>query len=712
MKLKFPFLIYALVCINFIANSQHTLTADDITLNDRGFITSTSYDFSEKEIIIPATINGDTIKGINNTRRFSLGIFSRKGITKITLPKYMTIVGSRAFQGNDIDSIIFNNKSTITFIGEEAFANNNLIYLKIADFSNLSEIDESAFSSNEIETLIISSDKLTHLRFSAFSRNKIENLQLECPNLKVIEETCFFSNQLSQLDLSNCEQLAVIGRWAFRENNLSGILDFSTHPSLVQLGLNAFASNENLTSILLPTPSDPKFEGWINDSLQTVDETQPITDFSLLYTAVIPYTLRDEDLFMDGTLLRTVNYDPKYTHIILPDSANGVPIEFTIGQSPGIYSNPRRSGLFVNRNIATIKLPSTIQFLNSHTFAFNPIIDIDFSEARSLNSLSFDVFRSHIIKEIDFTGAISLSSISRGAFNGRFSNQFVLPNFEKTERRIFLHWVNKRSPQIPLESGIKVSSSGEYTAIFDFLIVNLRLNIWNATSRESIENAIVTYDQSNTVLSDEQGNVLIPDIEKGVETFYTVTKLNHDTISDIFTSDSTRSIFFRRVSLTKKASSISLRILKDSSEVIEDASVTLNGFPTLLTDISGLAFYPTVAFQDSIEVTITASEFQDTTLFIPVTEEDINEDIILREKDVINSINYNNLESDFSVFPNPVTETIVIRTENNASAYMINNLGEIVKRDIPLNKKVNMSDLEAGQYYLRVGSQYKKITKQ
>ncbi len=136
----------------FLASSvsikaQYTLTDADVVVTD-GIIQSCSYDFSVKDIIIPTTLDGQTVTGIRDGSNYSDGVFYNKGITDISLPNTIISIGDYAFRSNSLTSIDFSTCTSLKIIGEYAFAYNSLSSLDLSSCTSLTDIAEGAFNKN------------------------------------------------------------------------------------------------------------------------------------------------------------------------------------------------------------------------------------------------------------------------------------------------------------------------------------------------------------------------------------------------------------------------------------------------------------------------------------------------------------------------------------------------------------------------------------
>ncbi len=94
--------------------AQYTLTDDDVVVTN-GTIESCSYDFTVKDIIIPQTLDGQTVTGIADGRDFDDGVFYNKGIVTVQLPATLEHIGDFAFAENNLTSVTIPN--SVTYIG-------------------------------------------------------------------------------------------------------------------------------------------------------------------------------------------------------------------------------------------------------------------------------------------------------------------------------------------------------------------------------------------------------------------------------------------------------------------------------------------------------------------------------------------------------------------------------------------------------------------
>jgi hypothetical protein len=212
--------VVASVLILFISDNvvaqSYTLTDADVEVNSDGVITSCSYGFSNKNIIIPQVLDAKTIKGIDNT------VFRNKGIISVVLPSLIESIGDHAFQDNKLKAVSL--PESIISLGLESFGYNEIESITIP--SNLTVITQGAFCQNDITEVTIPSNVLEIGNY-AFKANEIVSVT--------------FNNKITN-----------IGSMAFQNNKLSSV---SIPNTVTIIGSMAFSNNQNLPSIVFPTPS-------------------------------------------------------------------------------------------------------------------------------------------------------------------------------------------------------------------------------------------------------------------------------------------------------------------------------------------------------------------------------------------------------------------------------------------------------------------------
>lgn len=176
------------------------------------------------------------------TTKIAAGVFSGKGLTKVTLPASVTEVADRAFYDNEIKELVASGLKTI---GAGAFQKNKL---KVFGPSTLEEIGEGAFTDNQLETLEItdkrpddtsnSPKRLTTIPANAFRDNKLTAVTLP-KYVTEIGASVFANNQLQEITLP--PNLQKVGQEAFSGNR---IVKVQVPANITEFGPEVFSNNK------------------------------------------------------------------------------------------------------------------------------------------------------------------------------------------------------------------------------------------------------------------------------------------------------------------------------------------------------------------------------------------------------------------------------------------------------------------------------------
>ena len=158
---------------------NYTLTNEDVVIED-GEIIECSYNFQFKSIIMPETLQGQTVTTIGNKTSIENNAFGGKELVKIQLPSTIEIIGDYAFSDNKFLSLDFNSCSELQLIGESAFCFTfKISELNLNGCESLDKISDYAFSGNYFEQVSISEcNSLTYIGTGAFGENGPDSFQL------------------------------------------------------------------------------------------------------------------------------------------------------------------------------------------------------------------------------------------------------------------------------------------------------------------------------------------------------------------------------------------------------------------------------------------------------------------------------------------------------------------------------------------------------
>jgi len=320
------------------AIAQYTLSDNDVVVIN-GIIESCSYNFAIKDIIIPATLDGQTVIGIGDDDD---NLFYSKGITSIQFPNTIQSIGYRAFGANDILNLDLSSCINLISIGNYAFVANNL-----------------------------------------------ETLNINCSSLKTIGNRSFYSNNLTSLDLSSCHNLQCVEDEAFRYNGTVASLDLSNCTNLSYIGYEAFKFNLlSVTNFVLPTSTNYESYGWIDGNNNTYIGGETVNDIETSYRVPYPYSLTNDDVeVIDGVII-SCSYNFSFKDIIIPTTLDGQTV-IGIGDDD--------DNLFYSKEIASVQFPNTIQSIGYRAFYSNNLTNLDLSNCNNLNSIGYSAFKYNSI---------------------------------------------------------------------------------------------------------------------------------------------------------------------------------------------------------------------------------------------------------------------------------------------------------------------------
>ncbi len=428
MTQKLSFLILGLFLSFSIINAQYTLTDADVTVTD-GVITLCSYDFTQTDIIIPSTLDGQTVTGIGLDVFVGSGVFEGKGITSVQLPAGLQTIGVRAFRSNSLASVDLSSCPALQTIGESAFQLNSISNVDLSASTSLEIIGNNSFSGNLISVLDLSScNALQSIEYNAFMENSITSLNLNsCTSLQTIGNQAFYDNNIATLDLSPCTALQSVGNQAFRINSITTV-ELSTCPLLQYIGNAAFYDN-SLTGFTLPSPviSGYFFEHWYDAAENTYAGNESVSDLATSYSALQLYILKDDDVVVSSGEIISCSYDFSHTDIIIPSSLDGQTVT-------GIGNN-----VFQNKGISYLRIPGSLQIIRDYAFSYNLIPDLDLSSCTSLHTIEYRAFNVNALTSIDLSACTALQNIGELAFYGNSIPEFTLPT-PVISGYIFQHW--------------------------------------------------------------------------------------------------------------------------------------------------------------------------------------------------------------------------------------------------------------------------------
>jgi hypothetical protein len=214
-------------------NSQYTISQDfKWKKNEDGKSASVlEYSGKDTKINIPPQIWGFPVVELEKVAR---GDGSKKpaGVTHVTIPDSVTVIGERTFAYGSISSLVIGN--CVKVIGKSAFRGNKLAEITIPE--SVSSMESYAFYQNQLTNITIPIN-ITVISEYAFTENLLKKITLH-DKITKIEQGAFSKNKFTAITIP--DSVKSIGDYAFNLNNLQSL---TIPDSVTVLGMAAFVSN-------------------------------------------------------------------------------------------------------------------------------------------------------------------------------------------------------------------------------------------------------------------------------------------------------------------------------------------------------------------------------------------------------------------------------------------------------------------------------------
>lgn len=349
-----------------LINAQYTLTEADVAMDENGYITSCSYDFTEKAIVIPETIGGQAVIGIKDHYSSYGAIFASKGLTSITFPEGFKHVGDYSFYNNALTSLVL--PEGVEYVGKSAFQSNDIVDLTLP--STLRIIESGAFQSNDIVSVALPE------------------------GLEKIMSDVFYFNQITSITL----------------------------PSTLEL-IASYGLGTRIEKVILPVPSGDRYSQWASSKGSVFNTGDEIDyDETCEYWAVINYTLTDDDVTVENGVITACTVDMDGIYLTIPEQLDGQTITGIAGST---YIDNEHVGPFVNKGIRNIQLPSAITQIEAYTFFNNKIGSVFIPSG--VKGIGQAAFAKNNIADVEFGDNCQLLFITWNAFNDNYGLSFSLP---------------------------------------------------------------------------------------------------------------------------------------------------------------------------------------------------------------------------------------------------------------------------------------------
>lgn len=358
--LKRPVLLLLFSILAFTAKASYTLTDEDVEMDSNGYIISCTYSFADKDIIIPETLDGITVKGIGDDYN---NLFYNKDITSIQFPSGIEYIGRYGFAANQLVNVDI--PSGLTSISERAFSSNQLASITIP--GTITSIGEYAFAYNQFTSITIP-DGVIEIGPSAFRSCKITDITLS-NSVIFIREYAFYRNLFTTVTIPN---------------------------SVCLIEKENFSYNTNFSGIILPAVAKTGFVDWIDGNGNHYAGGETATDPSTIYRANIPYTLTDADVEMDANgYIISCSYNFEASMITIPDILDGITVT-------GIGDD--RNHLFYEKAITSIQLPSGLDHIGYSAFGYNLLSEVTIPS--NVDSIEDHTFSYNLLSAVTIPNSV------------------------------------------------------------------------------------------------------------------------------------------------------------------------------------------------------------------------------------------------------------------------------------------------------------------
>ncbi len=758
--------------------APYELKSGDVSIDDNGFITHCNIsnfntpEYENGSIFIPEFIDGISIKGIACTDKLP-GVFSQKGINKIALVSTIKQVGDFAFYGNNISEFVVENESELAYIGKNSFAKNKLSHINISNINTLRNIGENAFTDNSTELMILPTpvncpflNWIDHeggtFSGNAVVKNLATSYKAQIPyilqqadvtiddngiitqcsydhktifyiiipesigdkTIKGIGNSVFFAKGLTTIELPST--IEVMKSKSFINNDLRN-LDLSHLSKLRVIEWQALHGNL-FEEIELPKPDIENFLNWVDGEGQTYKDNHKVNNFSSFIKAQITYTLQDSDIEIDQNgMILSCSYNGPGTYIIIPETLKGITVKGIIDAKS--YSE----GAFNTKDFTYVNLPATIEHIGDFAFDYNKdllgvnfnecpllnnigkraffyncLLTLDLSNCKQLTNIGDDAFARNNIASINFGQESSLETIGKMALDGNMISILDLNSctslkrigysaFDRNKLQSFTLPTNKSfgfknwKASHPRTGNNLFINGNDVTDKIDYSFEAQFNDLYNITYHNVGTRNVIANPKVYTI--DHTINLASPkdSIGYSFEGWFTDKDLTNGILEPAIPQGSTGDVDFY-AKWTIKQFSVSF-IDWDGAELNKQ-----------LVDYGNAALAPADPERLGYNFVGWDIEFNNITDNLTITA----------QYNPIATVLDNEKVDDLEVFPNPVINTLNIKTIDYIQCKIYNATGKIVKH-FNLNKgitSVDIEDLEKGIYILQlIGNNNTKITR-
>ena len=174
-------------------------------------------------------------------------IFAVRDIEEITIPSYITQIGSYCFENcTKLTKITYQDDNQIQSIGKRSFSSTSIKHIKIP--SNITIIEEETFSNSLIESITIPSN-VTIINEKAFYQcSKLTTIEIPSDSkLQTIGNYAFSSTSIESIKIPS--NVNIIGKFAFLDCSKLSIIDIPSDSKIQTIGNYAFSPSDHINDL-------------------------------------------------------------------------------------------------------------------------------------------------------------------------------------------------------------------------------------------------------------------------------------------------------------------------------------------------------------------------------------------------------------------------------------------------------------------------------
>ncbi|WP_438346995.1 cadherin-like beta sandwich domain-containing protein [Paenibacillus sp. FA6] len=326
-------------------------------------VTITGYTGTNKDVIIPTTIEGSPVTSIG------VSAFFYKQLTSVAIPASVTSIGISAFNSNQLTSVMI--PGGVTSIEPNAFRDNQLASVTIPE--GVTSIGSDAFRDNQLASVTIP-EGVTSIGSDAFNKNRLTSVKIPA-SVTSIGDYAFRDNRLTSVTIP--DGVTSIGNYVFATNQLASV---TIPASVTSIGAGAFRDNR-LTSVTIPD-GVTSIGSYVFDTNQLASVTIPdgVTSIGAgafssnqLASVTIPDGVTSiGDYAFSINQLMSVTIPAKVTSI--GASAFSINQLTSVMIPDGVTSIG--AGAFYKNQLASVTIPASVTSIGASAFSFNELTSV------------------------------------------------------------------------------------------------------------------------------------------------------------------------------------------------------------------------------------------------------------------------------------------------------------------------------------------------